>query len=409
MTIAVEREAVRFEEAIAFLRNKIDLPTEAWTDLWEKMHSVAFVVAGANTEALVADFHRAVNQAIGEGTTLAVFRKEFDRIVAEHGWQYRGAPGWRSRVIFETNLRMAYAAGRWEQIQRLKHVRPFLRYVTVDDERVRPEHRRWHNVVLPVEDPWWLTHFPPCGWGCRCRVVSLNHRDLERYGLKVSKQAPEIRYVAREVRTPDGPVHVDTPEGIDPGFGYNPGAAAIGHGSAVLALEGHGRWKALAAPGEATRALDDLPVDETTVAPGPAGIPGMDDSFRQAFRLALGGVDELVVTDPLGAGIRLGQAIVDHILQNPSRQDGRERYFPLMPELIRDPAEIWVGFAEDEATGKVSMRRRYVRIFNLGKETAIGVVADADGRQWSGVTFFRGKVSGAKNLRQGLRAYQRSL
>jgi SPP1 gp7 family putative phage head morphogenesis protein len=407
LTTAVETGSVRFEEAIGFLRNKLDLPTEAWTDLWEAMHSVAFVVAGANTEALVSDFHQVVNQAIGSGTTLQAFRKEFDRIVLEHGWQYRGSAGWRSRVIFETNLRMAYAAGRWAQIQRLKHVRPYLRYVTVDDERVRPEHRAWHNIVLPVDDPWWQTHFPPCGWGCRCRVTSLSERDLKRYGLKLSPQAPEVRYVAKPVRTPDGPVLVETPVGIDPGFGYNPGAGAFGHGSARLALEKHGSWKALIAPGERTRTLDDLPIDTTVTPPGPAGRPSDAESFRAAFRQALGGADELTIADPLGAGIRLGMAIVDHMLDTLQRQDGRERYFPLLPELIRNPAEIWIGFAEDEGSGKVSMRRRYIRLFDIGRGTTVGIVADADGREWSGITFFRDAKTGTNTLRQGLRVFRR--
>jgi SPP1 gp7 family putative phage head morphogenesis protein len=212
LTTPVEREAVRFEEAIAFLRNKLDLPTRAWTDIWEAMHSVAFVVAGAGTEALVSDFHLAINQAIEAGTTLATFRQAFDRIVAEHGWQYKGSRGWRTRVIFETNLRMAYAAGRWAQIQRLKESRPYLRYVTMDDERVRPEHQAWHNIVLEVDDPWWQTHFPPCGWGCRCRAVSLNDRDLKRYGLRLSPQAPGL--YPKPGSMPSGVLTMTGPSGV---------------------------------------------------------------------------------------------------------------------------------------------------------------------------------------------------
>lgn len=45
-------------------------------------------------------------------------------------------------------------------------------------------HRVWQDV-MPVDDPWWLTQFPP-GWNCRCHVQSLSERDLARYGLEVS-------------------------------------------------------------------------------------------------------------------------------------------------------------------------------------------------------------------------------
>lgn len=211
-------------EAIDFLRKKLNVPTARWTDLWHEQHSSAFMVAGAQTEALVSDFHEAVNEAISEGRTLEDFRKDFDRIVNDHGWSYRGSRNWRSRVIFETNMRAAYAAGRWEQIQRVKETRPYLRYVAVMDARTRAEHRGWHDTVLPADDPWWRTHFPPNGWNCRCTVQSLNERDLDRYGLTVNVKAPPIEMVERIVNMPDGPRAVLVPRGIDPGFGYRPGA-----------------------------------------------------------------------------------------------------------------------------------------------------------------------------------------
>jgi uncharacterized protein with gpF-like domain len=216
--------AVAPGEAIAFLRRKLDIPTRHWTDLWNEMHSAAFVVAGAEREALLADFHQAVLDAIEQGGTLEQFRQDFDAIVAEHGWSYRGSRNWRSRVIYETNIRMASAAGRWEQIQEVKDDRPYLRYVHTEGERYpRPLHEAWHDTVLPVDDPWWLTHFAPNGWGCKCFVQSLNERDLERYGLSVSAAAPPVNMVERTLNTPDGPRTVIVPEGIDPGFAYRPG------------------------------------------------------------------------------------------------------------------------------------------------------------------------------------------
>jgi SPP1 gp7 family putative phage head morphogenesis protein len=214
-------------EAINFLRRKVNVPTRAWTDLWQQEHSVGFMVAGANTKALVKDFRQAVDKAISQGTTLEEFRKDFDRIVDEHGWSYNGSRNWRTRVIFETNMSTAYAAGRWEQIQRVKRSRPYLRYVSVDpnvtQKNTRAEHAAWHDTVLPVDDPWWQTHYPPNGWGCRCTVQSLNERDLDRYGLSVSEEAPPVRMVERAIRV-DGVVRtVRVPEGIDPGFAYRPG------------------------------------------------------------------------------------------------------------------------------------------------------------------------------------------
>jgi SPP1 gp7 family putative phage head morphogenesis protein len=210
-------------EAIDFLRDKLRIPTETWTDLWQDMHSAGFMVAGAQSDALLKDFHDAVVKAIANGTTLADFRKEFDRIVEQHGWSYNGSPGWRSKVIFQTNLRMAYAAGRWQQIERVKSARPYLRYVAVMDARTRPLHAAWHNTVLPVDHEWWQTHAPPNGWNCRCTIQSLSARDVERFGLTVAKDAPAIDWVTRVIRGGDGLREVRVPAGIDPGFAYRPG------------------------------------------------------------------------------------------------------------------------------------------------------------------------------------------
>lgn len=216
--------ALRPEEAIAFLKAKLNVPTATWTDVWQAMHDKAFMVAGAQAEQLVDDFHQAVLKAIEEGRTLDQFRRDFDRIVAEHGWSYHGSRNWRSKVIFQTNIRTSYAAGRSAQIERLKAKRPYLRYVAVMDDRTRPAHRAWHDTVLSVDDPWWDTHFPPNGWNCRCTVQSLNARDLKRYGLRVSEAAPDSPLVAKAVK---GRGIVMVPEGIDPGFGYHPGKAWV--------------------------------------------------------------------------------------------------------------------------------------------------------------------------------------
>lgn len=215
--------AVDPEEAIEFLRRKLDVPTWRWTDLWQEAHDRAFMVAGAQAKELIADFHEAVLRAIAEGRTLKQFRADFDRIVATHGWSYRGSRRWRSRVIFQTNLRTATAAGRWAQILRVKAERPFLRYVAVMDDRTRPLHAAWHNIVLRADDPWWETHFPPNGWNCRCSVQSLNERDLRRYGLELADRAPDSPEVDRRINTSAGPQTIRVPEGIDPGFAYHPG------------------------------------------------------------------------------------------------------------------------------------------------------------------------------------------
>lgn len=401
----VSPTSLPFQEAIDFLSRKVRLPTNTWTDLWEGMHARAFVVAGATKAALVEDFHNAIGKALEQGTTLADFRKDFDKIVATHGWSYKGGRGWRSAVIFNTNMRTSYAAGKWAQIQRVKESRPYLRYVAVMDSRTRDEHRAWHGTVLPADDPWWQTHYPPNGWNCRCTIQQLSDSELERYGYQVSKEAPPVEMEPRQVNTPTGEVTVQVPKGIDTGFGYNVGEAAWGRGAELAKLEGHGPFEPLFVPG-GSRPADPGPL--AAVAPlARIGKPAANEAeLRRMLRDAIGG-DERIFADPTGERVLVTQAIIDHMIQGPQGIDGREAFFPFIPELLADPAEIWTGFARSTVTGRVSLRRRYAKLVTIGENRSLGFVADVDGGAWSGLTFFPGETRDLKNLRWGLRVYKK--
>lgn len=213
-----------FAEQIAFFKRKLNLPTQSWTDIYRSEHDWAFVVAGANRDALLADFRTAVERAIEGGISLEKFRKDFDAIVAQHGWDYNGGRDWRSRVIYETNLNTSYAAGRYQQLQ----AAPYWQYIHADwVTHPRRQHQAWNGLVLARDDPFWRTHFPPNGWGCQCSVRGLWARDLQRLGKKAPDTAPQVQWVEREIgkNSPNGPRLVQVPEGIDPGFEYAPGKA----------------------------------------------------------------------------------------------------------------------------------------------------------------------------------------
>ncbi len=399
--------AVKPLEAIDYFRQKLNLPTASWTDIWQGMHARAFVVAGANTESLVADFRNAIDKALAEGKSLDWFRKEFDKIVAAHGWNYKGERRWRSAVIFNTNMRMAYATGRWAQIVRLADRRPYLRYKAVLDDRTRPLHRAWDDVVLRWDDPWWQTHFPPNGWNCRCSIQQLSERDVIRLGLKIWPHAPASPEVASPVRTPEGVKFVLVPKGIDPGFAYNPGEAAFGRGAQMLAMEKHGAWHALEVPAalRPQTQLQPLPLRPAPVQPAYDG-DKTETAVRAVLRKALGG-DEALLRDPTGNYVQVGQGIVDHYMQDPAtRLNARVDYLPLLPDLILDPEEIWVGWSVSEVTGRVALRRRYAKRYDLGNGKALGMVCDADGHIFSGLTFL---ISSGRsiNVRQGLLAYRK--
>lgn len=156
-----------FDEAIAFFRKKLNMPTATWKTLWKEMHSRAFSVAGAMQDDLLQDLREAIDSGIAGGTTLDQFRKDFTPIVQKYGWKYKGGTAWRTAVMFNTNVSVAYAVGHWAQMTDpdVLKVRPYLRYVRSYAANPRPEHLAWANTILSADDPWWNTHYPPNGWG----------------------------------------------------------------------------------------------------------------------------------------------------------------------------------------------------------------------------------------------------
>jgi hypothetical protein len=380
-----------FKEAVEFFRGKLNIPTARWDDLWQDQHARGFMIAGAMRDELLTDFRSAVDRAISEGVTLETFRKDFDTIVAKHGWSYQGGRNWRSNVIYSTNIRTAYQAGRWQQLTDpdLLQLKPYLEYRHGDSLQPRPLHLAWNGLTLPASDPWWQSHYPPNGWGCKCTVFAAGESDLARAGKSGPDTAPDV------VIDPN----TGAPEGIGKGWAYNVGEAAWGRSQQLQLMEDAGPWTDLLPMGPKDYGRGEIPIDTPRANPA-SRIRGDSDALRQALRDAVGG-DAVTLTDPTGAPVRITQGLVDHMLANPKRWDGREAYFPLIPELVQDPAEIWINFTRSETSGRVALRRRYVKLVQIDKTRAIGLVADAEGGHWVGLTFFRGNQRALKNLRSG--------
>lgn len=211
----VDYGSLPFEEAIEFFKDKLNIPTEKWNDLWKQQHDVAFMVAGAMKADLLMDLRLAMEKAIKVGTTLAEFRKDFDKTVEKNGWNYTGGRNWRTAIIYDTNMRQSYNAGRERQMANpdLRKRRPYGLYVHGDSRVPRKEHLAWDGKVVPLDDSWWDTHSPANGWNCSCKKFMLSDADVERRGLTVESGE----------NMPFSGERDSIPIGIDPGFDYTPG------------------------------------------------------------------------------------------------------------------------------------------------------------------------------------------
>ncbi len=230
MTDAALRRALRlpFAEQIAAFRLRLGnlVPTARWDDIAGQAHDRAFMVAGATKADLLADLAAAVDRSIAEGLGLEAFRRDFRGIVARRGWHgwtgegTKAGEAWRTRVIYQTNARTTYAAGRWAQI--IEEDEPFLVYRHGGSREPRPQHLAWDGLILPLRTetgdihPFWKTHAPPNGWGCSCYVVgAASLSEAKRLGGD-----PSVRLEPGWDR-PDPRTGV--PAGIDKGWAHAPG------------------------------------------------------------------------------------------------------------------------------------------------------------------------------------------
>ena len=401
-----------FKEQIAFFKRKLNIPTTGWTDIYTHEHDYAFMVAGANRDAIVADFRTAVEKAIAEGTTLEDFRKDFDRFVARHGWDYNGGRNWRSKIIYDTNLATSYAAGRWEQLQDA----PYWQYKHADwVQHPREDHLAWDGLVLARDDPWWHTHFPPNGWRCQCSVRGLWPRDLQRLGKTGPDTAPDVQWEERTIgqRNPNGPRTVRVPAGIDPGFEYAPGRSrlqsAIPPERPVPPVPGSAGGHGL--PNRRPGADDALPAPRL-VSAAVLLAQGLEPQvYAQAFLTHFDASIEqpAIFEDVIGERVVVGK----ELFQKPDGQwkaDKQERgsFMPLLAQALRDPDEVWVRLEWMYALQKAVVRRRYIARFEIeGQPTPALIVFDRDADSWSGVTTFQGTSQRPEDWRVGVRLYQR--
>jgi len=372
-----EYSRLPFEEAVGYLRQKTNLGSRRWTDIWKEEHARSFVVAGAMKSELLSDFRSAVDAAIADGETIADFRKRFDEIVARHGWSYKGGRGWRTRVIYDTNVRMAYAAGRWQQMTDpgVLKLRPYLMYRHGDSVVPRPEHLAWDGLVLRADDPWWNTHYPPNGWGCKCKVLSLSRRDLERMGKDGPDTAPEP--VRRSWVSRDGSRRGNVPLGIDPGFDYNVGKAR-GMGPAEIAAsraEIPGEWEKLT-PGnwKSNRRPEQVPLDlpKADLAPKAKTAAEVVSALSRIL-----GAEDVVLWSPRNSGGAQPVHVNAWVLGNHIAPT-RARFLPLLPELIETPFEAWATFERHTGTQELVIRQRIIKAFRLNESKEQGLLLVAN-------------------------------
>ena len=359
-----------FQAAIDFFQEKVPVKGEAWDSLWQGQHATAFTVAGAMKDDQLCDLRQAVDKAISQGVSLADFRRQFKEIVAKHGWTgftgegSKAGMAWRAKVIYDTNMRQAYNAGRWQQLQLFD----VWVYRHGDSRSPRPEHLAWNGLALSKDDPWWHTHSPMNGWGCKCWIEGYSKVRAKLKGIEIGQAPDDGTYEFVNKKT--GEV-LQVPKGIDPGFDYSVGDAKYGRqfskdvfDEAKLQQQGSawdvitsGNWETVGRPSKLV--ARKLPVELSLPA------KSTDETIQTAMA-TLGGREKVFAT-PIGSVLIDAVAFGEHIAKDP----GRSRYLPLLDDMLLNPQEIWQTFLQNKITGRIELRTRFITVYEVGKSRSM--------------------------------------
>lgn len=192
---------VRFHEAIrAAERRRVVLPDDYYGAIPISARGRAFTISGLMTAMQLRQALDDLNEGLRQGMTFGEWKAK----ALARDWIL---PETRLELVLRAHTQTAYMAGVYEQAQRTKDRRPYLMYSAINDLRTRPNHAAMDGIIRHIDDPFWDSHFPPCGFNCRCGVITLTEEQARDRGGATKVIPPDAR--------------------ADPGWGFRPGRAGF--------------------------------------------------------------------------------------------------------------------------------------------------------------------------------------
>jgi len=195
-----------YDAAVAAMRKRLDMPLSELDKLRLRYNASALEVLKNTGDIIEKKLQATMVEIVTGGEHVksgrAMLADAFDAmgITPDNSFTLEG--------IFRTQTALAYGAGRWqlEQDPAVQEILWGYKYVTVGDDRVRPEHVGFEGVTLPKDDPFWSYAYPPNGFNCRCVAIPL-------YEPTDESNVPKQVEVDGKMVQP----------AVDKGFAFNPG------------------------------------------------------------------------------------------------------------------------------------------------------------------------------------------
>jgi hypothetical protein len=189
-----------FNEAIAYFRSKVSIPTKSFKKMEEGYHDFAFSITGLTKGSLLDDARWLIDKAIADGTSFDVFKKQWNRLIGRKGWEPKGDKNRRLYIIYDTNVRSAYGAGRGQQMSDpdVAAKRPYILWRHRDSPNPRVNHQQLDNKAIALSNPFWNKVNVPAGFSCRCGIFSVTKEYCDRNGIEILDNPPDPLSIAEE-------------------------------------------------------------------------------------------------------------------------------------------------------------------------------------------------------------------
>jgi phage gp29-like protein len=209
-----------FTEAIEWFIGKLQLPNSGQRIRAEwAVH--AFWISSITDAQLLAEMHAAVLDAISNGEGYSAFRDRFEEIADRYGWMPRDGISGRANLVFDANMRSAFAAGQFAQYSKPHILQSFPEWEWRhrDSLNPRPHHlaQDGKRFAASASPPFWL----PSGFGCRCRFIPRRSSGQELVTVDMVQNPKGISGELSPAIVRNGKREFLA----DPGWGYPPSTA----------------------------------------------------------------------------------------------------------------------------------------------------------------------------------------
>ncbi len=363
------------KDAIKYLKNKGYKLTFDYREMMHEAHHKAFTVAKITRLDLLADIKESILKAQKEGLSFESWKKNIKPILIKKGWwgdvevtnpktgesKKIFVGNKRLKTIFYTNARVAYQVAKAKKYYEDENV-VYLKYIAILDNKTRPSHRALHGTILPKNDSFWETHYPPNGWNCRCRVRAIPAH---------KKVTPTDKRTLPK-------------NAVDPDWAYDVRKGAFDNFQEDLCIDGNNakrKCKAYILKDQPTFKDYNLPSikdikDLPKAPPLLKKAKTKKEAFERLKKEILGEKSQIIVKTPVGNVL-----IEENGLRHISKAN-REQYAKFIIPTLTEPNEVYQTKYSDK-----KKRYHFFKFFKIKNKAAFSVVRiNRDGSIF--VTFF---------------------